>query len=78
LTLNYFAVAANVVIYWHHQQRIGNAAVLWVLAVIATLVVSWKVTTWWGKTDKAVARSAFLFLMWSILMLTYLMSVLSG
>jgi hypothetical protein len=72
VTLTYFGTAANVVVYWVHEQQIGNAAVLWTLAVLTTVVVSWKVTTWWGKTDKTVARNSFIFLMWAILILEYL------
>ena len=72
VTLTYFACAYDVMRYWLRVQHIGNAAVLWTLAVLATLVVSWKVTTWWGKTDKAVARNAFIFVMWAILILEYL------
>jgi hypothetical protein len=74
VTLTYFACAWDVMLhYWLHVQHIGNATVLWVLAILATLVISWKVTTWWNRTDKAMIRSAYLFLMWSILILTYLM-----
>jgi hypothetical protein len=71
ITLTYCGSAANVVIYLYHEQGLGNAAVFWVLAGLATLGVSWKVTTWWGKTDKVVARNAFVFVMWAILILEY-------
>jgi len=72
ITLTYCGGAANIVVYWHQKQGLGNAATLWVLVGLATLVVSWKVTTWWGKTDKAVARNAFAFVLWAILILSYL------
>jgi hypothetical protein len=72
VTLTYYAAAADVVRHWPYERGIGNAAVLWVLAVLATLVVSWKVTTWWGKSTKAVARNAFVFVLWATLILSYL------
>ncbi|HUZ45331.1 MAG TPA: hypothetical protein VMW54_01715 [Terriglobia bacterium] len=72
VTLTYFGTAANVVVYWVHEQRIGNAAVLWTLAVLTTVVVAWKVTTWWNRADKTVARNSFIFVVWTILILEYL------
>lgn len=74
VTLTFFACAWDVMLHhWLHVQQIGNATLFWVLAILATIVVSWKVTTWWNRTDKAMVRSAYLFLTWAILTLTYLM-----
>lgn len=73
VTMTYFGCAYDVMYHWLHNEHLGNAAVLWTLAILTTLVVSWKVTTWWNRTDRSLARSVYLFLVWSILTLTYLM-----
>lgn len=72
VTVTFFGAAANVVLYWQREQGIGNTAILWALAALATLVVSWKVSTWSRQTDKTVAHRAFLFVMWASVMLSYL------
>lgn len=71
VTMTFFATAANVVGYWH-QQGIGNGVVLWVLVFIASLAVSWKVSTWWGRRGVAIERSPFIAFVWAILVLEYL------
>ena len=72
ITLTYCGATANVIVYWHEKLGLGNTEILWVLVGLATLVVSWKVTTWWSKTDKATTRNAFIFVLWAILLISYL------
>jgi hypothetical protein len=72
ITLTYCGAAANVVVYYHQKLGLGNAVPLWALVGLATLVISWKVTTWWGKTDRITTRNAFVFVLWAIFLLSYL------
>lgn len=75
VTLIYCALAANVVIYWVSEQKIGNAALLWTLAGLTSLIVAWIVEhRWWAETDVLAVSKAFPFLMWAIVMLSYLKS----
>lgn len=73
ITMTFFATAADLLLYWHHDEGVGNRAALWVLVSIATLLVAWRVTGWCLRTDGAVVREAFLFLIWAMLAFSYLL-----
>ncbi len=73
VTMTFFASAAALVLYWHHDETLGNAMFLWTVLGLATLVVSWKVTGWSSESDGAVARQAFSFLVWAALVLSWLL-----
>lgn len=72
VTMTFFATAANVIDFWHREQGIGNAVLLWTLAGLATLLVAWKVAGWCVESDRGAARNALLFLMWAIFTLSCL------
>ncbi len=72
VTMTIFATAANVIDFWHREQHIGNAVVLWTLAGLATVVVAWKVAGWSQETNRRVGHRAFLFLLWAIFALSCL------
>lgn len=79
VTMTFFAAAPpNLVLFWHHDETLGDAVFLGVLLGLATLVVSWKVTGWSAESDSAVARKAFLFLLWAIVVLSYCLLFLNG
>ena len=78
VTMTFFATAANVVTFWHREQRFGNAALFWVLAALATLLVSWKVAGWCAESDRAAARNAFLFLLWALYILSCLKTFINS
>ncbi len=71
ITVTLYVTAVNVIVYWLHEQKIGNVAFLWTLVGLATVAVSWKVTDWWNERDTAV-RKPLAFLMWGIIVLTAL------
>lgn len=71
VAMTYYVTAARVVRYWLHNQHLGNPIILWTLVAMATLAVSWKVTTWWRGTDETTARKVFVFTIWAILVLDY-------
>jgi hypothetical protein len=73
MTMTFFASAAALLLYWHHDQRLGNAVILWAVLGLVTLVVSWKVTGWSAESGGAEARKAFLFLIWAALVLSWLL-----
>ncbi|HUZ46201.1 MAG TPA: hypothetical protein VMW54_06150 [Terriglobia bacterium] len=77
VAMTYYVTAARVVRYWLHNQHLGNPFILWTLVALATLVVSWKVTTWWRKTDKTTARNVLVFTVWAILTLDYLQNFIN-
>lgn len=78
VTLTFGATAANLVSFWHHEQGIGNAAMLWTLAGLATVFVAWKVAGWAREENADVARRAFLFLMWAIYVLSCLKTFINA
>ncbi len=71
LTMTIYVTAVNVITYWHREQKIGNPLFLWTLVWLLTLAVSWKVAGWWDEKDRAI-RKSFVFLMWTIVVLTTL------
>ena len=71
ITLTIYVTAVNIITYWQHEQKMGNAIVLWIVVWLLTLAISWKVTGWWDEEDTAV-RKAFVSLMWTIVTLTAL------
>jgi hypothetical protein len=73
VTMTFFASAADLVLYWHHDETLGNAVFLWTVLGLATLGVSWKVTGWSAQSGGAVARQAFSFLIWAGLVLSWLL-----
>jgi hypothetical protein len=73
VTMTFFASATDLVLFWHHDETLGNAVFLWTALGLATLVVSWKVTGWSSESDGAVARQAFSFLVWAALVLSWLL-----
>jgi hypothetical protein len=71
ITVTIYVTAVNVIVYWLHEQKIGNAIFLWTLVAVLTAVASWAVTGWWNERDMAVHKP-LLFLMWTIVALTAL------
>ncbi len=74
VTMTFFGTAANLVDYWSREQKLGHGVLLWALAGFATLVVAWKVAGWSAEPQESGARKAFLFLLWAIVVLSYLIS----
>lgn len=78
VTMTFFATAADLLLFWRHDQRLGNTALLWILVMLVTLGVSWKVTGWCMRSDGAVAREAFLFLMGALVVCSYLIAFVNA
>ena len=74
ITLVYCATAVNVARYFLYERKMGNALVVWTLVAVSTLAVAWIATKWRAKDSPAAARTAFVFMMWAILALSYLKS----
>ena len=72
-TMAFFASAADLLLWWNHDQELGNTFVLWVLLALATLMVSWKVTGWAAESEAAAAPKAFVFLIWAAAILSNLL-----
>jgi hypothetical protein len=72
-TMTFFASAADLLLWWHHDQELGNAFTLWVLLVLATVMVAWKVTGWDAESEGAAAPKAFVFLIWAAVILSNLL-----
>ncbi len=64
VTMTFFGTAANLVVFWSMEQKLGHALPLWTLA-------AWKVTGWEAEPGSEGARHAFLFLLWAIILLSY-------
>ena len=73
VTMTFFASAADLLLYWHHDETLGNAVFLWTVLGLTTVAVSWKVTGWSTESDGAEARKAFSFLIWAALALSWLL-----
>ena len=73
VTMTFFATATDLLLYYRHDLRVGNTAVLWTLVGLATIGVAWKATGWYAAPDHDVARRAFLFLMWALVALSCLL-----
>jgi hypothetical protein len=70
VTMTFFATAIDVALFWRHDEQVGNAALLWVLVGLATMFVAWRAAGWRAGPD-GVARKAYLFLVWSMMALSY-------
>ena len=71
ITMTVYVNAVNIITYWHREQKIGNLVILWILVWLLTLAASWLVAGWWEDDQKSTAvRKAYLFLMWTIVVLT--------
>jgi hypothetical protein len=73
VTMTFFATATDLILFWHHDEKLWNVGVLWALLGLATLVVSWKVAGWSTQSGGAVARQAFVFLMWAMVVPSWLL-----
>ena len=69
----FFANAADLLLYWRHDEGVGSSSLLWILIAAATLLLAWKVCGWYSESDPDVARKAFLWLMWAVLVPSYLL-----
>ncbi len=70
VTMTFFAAATDALLFWRHDEQVGNTAILRTLAGIATLIAAWKVAGWRAEPGGA-ARKAYLFLMWALMALSY-------
>jgi hypothetical protein len=71
VTMTFFATATDVLLFWRHDEQMGNTALLWALVGVATLIVAWKAAGWRAETA-GTARKASLFLVWTMMALSYL------
>jgi hypothetical protein len=74
ITLVYCATAANLAVFFLGEVKMGSAPVVWTLTAVSTLAVAWLAEAWSAKNSPAAARKAFVFMMWSILALSYIKS----
>jgi hypothetical protein len=74
ITLVYCATAANLAFFFLGKVKMGSPPVVWTLTAASTLAVAWLAEVWSAKDSPAVARKAFVFMMWSILALSYIKS----
>jgi hypothetical protein len=74
ITLVYCATAVNVSLFFLKQLKMGNPSAIWTLVAVSTLAVAWIAEAWSAKDSPGAARQAFVFMMWSILALSYLKS----
>ena len=72
VTMTFFGAAANLADYWAREQKLGHGVLLWALVGLATSVVAWKVAGWSAEPQGVGARKAFLFLLWALVVLSYL------
>ena len=72
-TMTFFASAADLLLWWNHDQELGNTFALWVLLALATVMVAWKVTGWAAESEGAAAPKAFVFLIWAAAILSNLL-----
>lgn len=72
ITLTYCASASAVSLYFLHGLIWVNAPVVaWTLTAASTLAVAWMAESWSAKNSPAVARQAFVLLIWAMLALSY-------
>lgn len=75
VTLTYCAAAASVALYFLHGLKAGNAAwVAWPLVAVSTLAVAWMAERWSAGNSPVMARKAFVFTSWAVLVLCCLRS----
>jgi hypothetical protein len=73
VTLTYCAAASSVALYFLHGLNVENAPlVAWTLTAVSTLGVAWMAVIWCAENSPAVARKAFVFMLWTMLALSYL------
>jgi hypothetical protein len=74
ITLVYCATAVNVSLFFLKQLKMGNPPLVWTLTAVSTLAVAWLAEAWSAQDSPRAARQAFVFMMWSILALSYIKS----
>ena len=46
--MTFFATAVDLLLHWRNNEQFGYTAVLWVVVVLATIILAWKVTGSWA------------------------------